>query len=320
MADSRGEDGSAPGGRAADAANADATVGDGADSYGRRFPSLDLRTDVPHPARLYDYYLGGKDNFPADRAAAAQVVKLLPTAPAGARANRRFLGRAVRFAAEQGIRQYLDIGTGIPTANNTHEVAQSVVSDARVVYVDNDPIVLAHARALLRGSQDGRTAYVDADFRDPEKILGAPQTLELIDFTQPVALMAVALLHFIPESDRPAEILRLLKDALAPGSLLILSHITGDLLAEEARRAGGGDVVPTYTAAGLNLVPRTHAQVLSYFDGWDVVEPGVVPVSEWRPDGNEEDRLLPRAHAHAYGAVAVRPTADRTPSADLSVP
>ncbi|WP_037605100.1 SAM-dependent methyltransferase [Streptacidiphilus rugosus] len=278
-----------------------------ADRPADRQPSLNLRTDVPHSARMYDYYLGGKDNFPADRAAAEHVVKLLPTAPAGARANRRFLGRAVRFAArELGIRQFLDIGTGIPSANNTHEVAQSVAPDARVVYVDNDPIVLTHARALLRGTQEGRTAYLDADFRDPEKILAADETRELLDFGKPVALLTVALLHFVPDSDQPGRVLARLASELAPGSVLVLSHITGDLLPQQDRAAGGDSVVPTYRSAGVQLVPRSRAQVEAFFSGFDLCEPGIVPVHEWRPDGDPEDAALPRAHAHAYGAVGLK--------------
>jgi hypothetical protein len=269
---------------------------------GRR-PSADLRTNVPHAARLYDYFLGGKDNFAADRAAAAKVLEVFPGVATGARANRRFLGRAVRFAAELGIRQYLDIGTGIPAADNTHEVAQSVAPESRVVYVDNDPIVLTHARALLQGAPEGRTAYLDADFRDHRRILSAADTTALIDFTQPVALLVVALMHFIPEEDRPGEILEHYKAALPPGSLLIVSHATADLVDDpEASRA----VVRTYTGAGVSLTVRSRERVREFFSGWDLVEPGVVPVSEWRPDGNLQDSTLTPAEAGAFAGVAVK--------------
>jgi hypothetical protein len=265
--------------------------------------SVDLRTDIPHPARMYDYYLGGKDNFPADRAAAAQVVQLLPSAPAGSRANRRFLGRAVRYAAELGIRQFLDIGTGIPASNNTHEVAQAASPDARVVYVDNDPIVLTHARALLRGTAEGRTAYIDADFRDPDSILQAAQTKELLDFTQPVALLVVALLHFFSDTDNPQALLARYVEALPPGSLLILTHGTGELMDPEI----AARIEDTYTKSGLNIRSRSHVQVLEFFKGLDLVEPGLVPVHEWRPDpDNEDDRLMTREEVAGYGGVALK--------------
>jgi hypothetical protein len=270
---------------------------------GRR-PSLDLRTDVPHAARLYDYFLGGKDNFAADREAAAKVLEIFPGVAVGAQANRRFLGRAVRFAADLGIRQYLDIGTGIPAAGNTHEIAQSVAPDSRVVYVDNDPIVLAHARALLHGTPEGRTAYLDADFRDGQRILSAPETVGLIDFTQPVALLIVALLHFIPDEDGPGEIVEQYKAAMPPGSVLIMSHATADLVDDpEESRA----VVRTYTGAGVSLTVRSRDRFTEFLRGWDVVEPGIVPVSEWRPDGNLRDTALKPSQAGAFAGVATKP-------------
>ncbi|MEY9965253.1 hypothetical protein ABIA33_003295 [Streptacidiphilus sp. MAP12-16] len=265
-------------------------------------PSAELRTDIPHPARMYDYYLGGKDNFPADRAAAAKVVELLPSAPAGSRANRRFLGRAVRFASELGIRQFLDIGTGIPASNNTHEVAQAVAPESRVVYVDNDPIVLAHARALLKGTPQGRTAYVDADFRDPGSILNAPQTKELLDLSQPVALLAVALLHFFADGDHPLDLLGQFKAELAPGSVLILTHGTGELMPPEIARS----IEAVYTQSGLNITSRTHDEVLRFFDGMELVEPGIVPVHEWRTDGHEDDRVMTREEVAGYAGVAIK--------------
>jgi len=262
-------------------------------------PQLD--TSVPHSARMYDYYLDGKDNFAVDRAAADRVIEVMPAVRSTVRANRRFLGRAVRFAAEQGIRQFLDIGTGIPTAHNTHEAAQAVAPDAHVVYVDNDPIVLVHARALLQGTAQGRTAYVDADFRDPQNILNSPQAKELLDFSQPIALMVVSLLHFFPDADRPGEILDGLKAVLAPGSALILSHATADFIPPEV----GASVIKTYTAAGMNLTSRNHAEVLRFFDGLELVAPGLVPVHEWNPD-DDEDRTLSRAENAGYGGVAIK--------------
>ena len=277
------------------------STGAGSPRAGDDWAPSQLDTSVPHSARMYDYYLGGKDNFAADRAAADRVVELLPTVPTTARANRRFLGRAVRFAAEQGIRQFLDIGTGIPTAHNTHEAAQKVLPDARVVYVDNDPIVLVHARALLQGTTQGRTAYVDADFRDPQNILTSPQAKELLDFSQPVALMVVSLLHFFPDSDRPAEVLDGLKEVLPPGSALILSHATGDFTPPDVAAA----VVRTYTAAGVSLTSRDHAEVLRFFDGMELVNPGLVPVHEWNPD-DDADRALTRPEVAGYGGVAVK--------------
>jgi hypothetical protein len=263
--------------------------------------SVDLRTDVPHSARMYDYYLGGKDNFPADRAAAAKVIELFPNVISTARANRRFLGRAVGFAAQHGIRQFLDIGTGLPTAENTHEKAQAVIPDARVVYVDNDPMVLVHARALLRGTPQGRTAYIDADIRNPEAILNAPKAKELLDFTKPIAMMVVSLLHFIPDSDRPEEILERLKAVLPVGSALILSHATRDFTPPEVTAA----VLKTYATAGVSLSSRSHAEVLRYFDGWELVEPGVVPVNEWRTD-DPRDLELTRPEATALAGVAIK--------------
>ena len=262
-------------------------------------PQLD--TSVPHSARMYDYYLHGKDNFAVDRAAADRVIELMPSVRTTVQSNRRFLGRAVRFAAEHGIRQFLDIGTGIPTAHNTHEAAQAVLPDARVVYVDNDPIVLVHARALLQGTVQGRTAYVDADFRDPQSILDSPQAKELLDFSQPVALMVVSLLHFFPDSDRPGEILDGLKAVLPPGSALILSHATGDFIPPDLAEA----VIKTYTAAGVSLTSRSHAEVLRFFDGLELVDPGLVPVHEWNPD-DDADRTLSRAENAGYGGVAIK--------------
>jgi SAM-dependent methyltransferase len=239
-----------------------------------------LNTGVAHSARVYDYWLGGKDNFAADREAAEQVIAVRPTIRTDVRANRAFLGRAVRYlAAEAGIRQFLDIGTGLPSADNTHEVAQSVAPEARVVYADNDPIVLAHARALLTSAPEGVTAYADADLRDTGRVLAeARQTLDL---DQPVAVMLIAILHHIPDADDPRAIVARLVDAVAPGSYLVLSHPASDIDAEAV-----AEVARRYNAqvpAGQQR--RSHAEVTGFFSGLDLLEPGVVQTAQWRPAG-----------------------------------
>ncbi|MFC8454764.1 SAM-dependent methyltransferase [Kitasatospora sp. NPDC057223] len=260
-------------------------------------PSADLRPDVPHPARMYDYYLGGKDNFPADREAAERALSANPEFRSTARANRGFLQRAVRHVAEQGIDQFLDIGTGIPTAGNTHEIAQQVDPQARVVYVDNDPIVLTHARALMAGMGRGRTDVLQADLRDPAGILAAAQVKELLDFDRPVALVLAAVLHFIPEEDEPYGIVRELLAALAPGSYLILSHGTADFIPAEIRDR----VTGVYTKATAPLVGRSREAVRQFFDGLEPLEPGVVTVPLWRPEG---EPAAGSERVSMYGGVA----------------
>jgi hypothetical protein len=190
-------------------------------------PEID--TSRPHSARVYDYMIGGKNNFAADRETAAQVLRHSPNAHTAARENRAFLGRAVRYlTAEAGIRQFLDIGTGLPTTGNVHQVAQAVTPSSRVVYVDNDPLVLAHARALLTSSPEGRTAYIQADLRDPKAILDDPATRDILDLGQPVALMLVAVLHFMPDEYQPAALIATLVDALPSGSYVVASHATSE--------------------------------------------------------------------------------------------
>jgi hypothetical protein len=241
-------------------------------------PPRDIDTTVPHIARIYNYWLGGKDNFAVDREAAERVMQATPAILPGVRANRAFLGRAVRhLAADAGIRQFLDIGTGIPSADNTHEVAQGAAPDSRVVYVDNDPIVLAHARALLT-SVTGTTAYLDADVRDPGGILaGAAGTL---DFGQPIAIMLIAIMHCVPDEDDPYGIVRTLVDAAPSGSYLVLSQPTKDMVPEQSAEAEA-----TLTRAMQQKVQfRTHAEVSRFFDGLELIEPGVVHLPEWRPD------------------------------------
>jgi len=237
-------------------------------------------TTVANQARIYDYLLGGKDNYAADRAAVDAVLKVAPEMGFTARANRAFLGRVVRYlAGEAGIRQFLDIGTGIPTAGNTHQVAQEVAPQSRVVYVDYDPVVLAHARVLLTSHQAGATEYIDADLRDTGAILrGAAR---LLDFTQPVAVTMLLVLHVIPDSDDPWALVARVLDALAPGSYLAVSQLGSDLLDEQARE-GFENVVSR--SAQQQYIGRDRGQVLRFFDGTDLVEPGLVRVEEWRPD------------------------------------
>jgi hypothetical protein len=237
---------------------------------------------VPHPARVYSYWLGGKDHYPADRLAAQQVARHRPQVAAGARANRAFLGRAVTYlAADRGIRQFLDIGTGLPAPGTTHEVAQAHIPGCRVVYVDNDPLVLVHARALLTCAPPGRCGYIDADLRDTGTVLG--QAARTLDFTRPIAVLLLAVLHFIPDTDDPAGIAGRLAAALVPGSFVVITHLTSDF-APGPVAAG----VDAYNAAvPTGVVPRTHAQVTALFGGLPLVPPGVVPVAEWRPQVSE---------------------------------
>jgi hypothetical protein len=244
------------------------------------FAASEIDTSKPHPARMYDAYLGGKDNYPVDREAVREILRAFPEVRPIALANRAFLQRAVRFlAGEAGVRQFLDIGTGIPSAGNVHEVAGQVAPDARVVYVDNDPIVHVHANALLTGS--GNTSIVLADLRDPDVIVEHPKVRGLIDFTRPVALLLVAILHFITDEQDPAGIVATLRDALPGGSYLALSHGTLDFhTSDSADLAAAG-----YRNATAPLVLRTREQVSAFFDGFDVLEPGLVQAPLWRPDG-----------------------------------
>jgi hypothetical protein len=242
----------------------------------------DLKTHIPHPARVYDYWLGGKNNFAADREVAEKTLAVAPETSQSARSNRAFLRRAVRLAAEAGIHQFLDIGSGLPTMENTHEVAQKAAPTARVVYVDNDPIVSAHGRALLADS--GPTTVVQADLRDPDSILHHGEIRRLVDFDRPVALLLLGIVHFVADEEDPYGIVKRLYAALAPGTYLIFSHLTGDadpVKAEEAmdvwRRSPGRP--PTL---------RDRAQVAGFFDGFDILEPGIVPPDQWRPGPDTE--------------------------------
>jgi hypothetical protein len=235
-------------------------------------------TSRPHMARVYDFWLDGKDNYAADRAVAEQVAAAYPDIRAAVRAQRAFLARAVRFlVTEAGIRQFLDIGTGLPSANNTHQVAQRAAPQSRVVYVDNDPIVLAHARALLTSSPEGATAYIDADLRATGAIL--ERAADVLDFGQPVAVMLLGILQGIPDQEKPDAIIARLMDAVPPSSYLAISQIAGDVAAEEVAEG-----VQRYNEqAAAPVAARTHAEVSRFFAGLELVEPGIVQVHRWRP-------------------------------------
>ena len=260
-------------------------------------PEID--TSRPHSARMYDYFIGGKNHFAADRETAAEVLRKSPSVRIAARENRAFLGRAVRYlTAEAGVRQFLDIGTGLPTTNNVHEVAQAAEPSSRVVYVDNDPLVLAHARALLTSSLEGRTAYIHADLREPETILSSPVVREVLDFSQPIALMLVAILHFFPDEYKPAAVLATLLDALPPGSYIAASHLTTD---HDPNTTAAGQRV--MREAGIPMQKREAGEFADLvFSGLELVPPGVVLVSEWRPSGTGP-RPTP-AEVNCYGGVA----------------
>jgi hypothetical protein len=257
-------------------------------------PKVDVDTGVAHIARVYNYWLGGKDNFAADREAAELVISSYPTILASVRAQRDFLGRAVEYlVAQAGIRQFLDIGTGLPTASNTHEVAQLVAPESRVVYVDNDPIVLAHARALLASDPQGSTAYLDADLRNTAEILA--EAAETLDFSQPIAVMLIGVLHCIPDADDPAGLVGRLLDAVPPGSYLAIAHPASDIHASQI----GAATKRLNQVMADPVTMRSHDQVARFLDGLDLVEPGLVQVHRWRADPADPDSELAN-----YGAVA----------------
>jgi hypothetical protein len=259
---------------------------DGPAAGGARVPGEDGRLDagVAHIARVYNYWLGGADHFPADREAAAATIAAYPGIQLSARANRAFLARAVRHLAEaEGIRQFLDIGTGLPTANNTHQVAQAAAPASRVVYVDNDPLVLAHARALLTTSPEGATAYLDADLRDTGKILG--QAADTLDFTRPVAVMLIAVLHYVPGLAEARDVVARLLAATPPGSFVVISHAGRDL--SPGAIAALEETLNRYLP-GERHTARPRGDVESLFAGTRLLSPGVVPVSQWRPATADE--------------------------------
>ncbi|MEU8932329.1 SAM-dependent methyltransferase [Streptomyces sp. NPDC048409] len=255
---------------------------------------VEIDTSKPHPARIYDYLLGGKDNYEVDRRAGDQLAAVAPEVWISVRANRGFLQRAVRHVIDSGVRQILDVGTGLPTSPNVHEIAQEAEADVRVAYVDNDPIVKAHADALL--NRAGTTSIVLADLRDPKSVVEHPEVRRIIDFDQPVALFLVAILHFIRDAEEPERIVATLRDALPAGSFLVLSHATDDFAERSAAQA-----IYNNATASMNLRPR--ARVERFFEGFELVEPGLVQVPFWRPDSTPPEGS---AQIGFYGAVGVK--------------
>ncbi|WP_229379307.1 SAM-dependent methyltransferase [Streptomyces sp. VRA16 Mangrove soil] len=255
-----------------------------------------IDTSRPHPARIYDYLLGGENHYAADRLAGEELLAAAPEARAGVRANRAFMERAVRYAVGAGVRQVLDIGTGLPTSPNVHEIAESVAPGVRVAYVDNDPIVKAHGDALL--SRTGSTGIVLGDVREPRSVLGHPEVRRLIDFDEPVVLLLVAVLHFLTDDDEPARVVAELRDALPAGSHLVLSHATGDFADRGEAEAG----YSRKASASLNL--RSKDRVESFFEGFELVEPGLAQISYWRPDSPPPAEA---AKIGFYGGVARLP-------------
>lgn len=264
----------------------------------RRISAEEIDTSRPHPARMYDYYLGGKDNYEIDRLAAERIIRESPDILDSARANRDFLLRAVRTVVANGVRQIIDIGTGIPTSPNTHEVAREIAPDTRVVYIDNDPIVAAHADAQLTNAPGTDFAFADA--RKPAEILDHPVVHELVDFGRPVAVLLVAVLHFVADEEDPAGVVAVLTGPMAPGSHLVISHGTADF-------HGHQQVVDeVYRQSTARLSLRRHDEVLPFFDGFGLLDPGLVQVPLWRPDGPAPDAAAPGAPLGVYGGVGRR--------------
>jgi SAM-dependent methyltransferase len=260
----------------------------------------EINGNVPQSARVYDYWLGGKDHFAVDRALGDAIAEALPSIRTQVRAQRAFLARAVRYLArEAGLRQFLDVGTGIPAAGNVHEVAQEVAPDSRVLYVDNDPVVLAHARALIAGTPQGQVAFIQADLREPEAILGDPAVATTLDLAQPVGLVLVGVMHHLRDADDPRRVVATLVDALAPGSYLVLTQSTPDFDPEAMAALAAAS-----EQGGIANVPRSLADTEPFFAGLELVEPGLVPMADWRPDPGAERE--PGA-VHAYGGVARKP-------------
>ncbi|MCX3291448.1 SAM-dependent methyltransferase [Streptomyces sp. NEAU-H22] len=245
--------------------------------------SIDI--SVPSVSRMYDYYLGGSHNFEVDREAARRAMEFMPGLPKVMQANRAFMRRAVEYAAGQGISQFLDVGSGIPTFGNVHEVAQAARPGARVVYVDHDPVAVAHSQAVLEGNDDA--GVVAADLRKPQEILRSPEVERLIDLNQPVALLLVAILHFVEDEDDPYGAVAELREALAPGSLLVLTHASYEGIPLPPERAGGA--VDVYEDIRNPLIMRSREEIARFFEGYDMVEPGLVAMPRWRPDTTPED-------------------------------
>jgi SAM-dependent methyltransferase len=269
---------------------------------GGRYTDIDIT--VPHPARRYNYWLGGKDHFAADRTSGDAVAAVYPAIVTAAQENRRYLRRVVEYLADEcGIRQFLDIGTGLPTADNTHEVVQRIDPAARVVYVDNDPLVVTHARALLTGTAEGATGYLEADLRDPQAILDAPEVTDVLDLDKPVGLLLIAVLHFITDDEDPYRLVAALRNRLAPGSYVALSHATWDVLPPETVAR----LTPLARDGSAPFTPRTRADVAPFLTGLDLIDPGLVLINHWHADGEAPPRPSDEDTA-TYGAVARVPT------------
>jgi hypothetical protein len=264
-----------------------------------------INTGVPNPARIYDYFLGGKDNFPADRDVADQVLEIAPVARDVVEDNRAFLRRVVDYLTrEAGVRQFLDLGSGLPTQGNVHEIAQAIAPEARVVYVDNDAMVVTHSRALLAGAN---TVAIEADLRRPDSILGHPEVRELIDFDQPIALLLMAILHFVPDQEDPVGVVGRFRDHLPAGSYLAISHGSRDIpvrpdMSPEAMTEMGSRVEQLYQLTTTSLTTRSRAQVERFFDGFELLEPGLVEIQRWRPDHRD-----PRLPGGFFGGVGRKP-------------
>ncbi|GHJ38003.1 SAM-dependent methyltransferase [Streptomyces sp. TS71-3] len=266
----------------------------------------DIDTSRPHSARMYDYYLGGKDNFDVDKEAAEKVVETWPSIITCARENRAFMHRATRTLVDRGIRQWLDIGTGIPTEPNLHQVAQGLAPEARVVYADHDPLVLKYAETLMRSTKEGRTAYIQADFNDPDAILNAPQLEQVLDLSKPVALSLNALLHFVTDAQKPYEIVSHLLEALPAGSALAITHCTPDFDAE-----GWEKITQIYYDGGTPFRVRNKAEVTQFFDGLDVLEPGIEVAHRWHPEiedsaAREEGATPTDAQVSLWAGVGIK--------------
>ncbi|BCY15412.1 hypothetical protein L3i22_105000 [Actinoplanes sp. L3-i22] len=258
-----------------------------------------VNPNVPHSARIYDYWLGGKDNFAVDRAVGEAMIQAIPGMRYMAGENRKFVHRAARDLVEkEGIRQFLDVGTGIPTSPNLHEIAQRIAPETRVVYVDNDPIVLVHARALMLSHPSGRSEYISADIRDPRSILDDAILTETLDLTKPVGLTLIAILMLLADEDDPWSKVAALRDAMPSGSCLAITHPTADFNPDEVQQA-----VNAATGAGMTLVARSREAVARLFGDWEMLDPGLVPVSAWRPDTEVAD---PQA-AYYWSGVARKP-------------
>lgn len=278
-------------------------MGDQTDETG-----VDRRLDVsvPHSARVYDYFLGGKSNFAVDRAAGDHLLEAFPGFRTAAQSNRMWMHRAARYVAERGITQFLDIGTGIPTSPNLHEVVQEIVPDARVVYADNDPIVLAHSRALLVSSPEGETAYLEADVTDPQAILDSEEVRSVLDLSKPVALSLVGVFHYLPDDLKPYEIVQQFVDALAPGSYLIFSHCTPDFAPAMWEKA-----IQVYKADGGDAQVRSREEIERFFTGLEMVEPGLEVPYRWHPDAETADlverRVFTDVSCSLWVGVAKKP-------------